>query len=129
MFVTRRNRFQLHTPRPDELARLLDRQRPLAHEFDPHARLLQNLAHRRVVGEFMGVDVAARREPAAELFVFVEEHTALPYDEGGGGEVPGGLAFVLSHARPIRASTRAGRMRRANTRAAAQSNRFLRSRR
>src|SRR5215204_5230848 len=40
---------------------------PLPHEFGLHARLLQDLAHGRVVGKLVSFYVPARREPDPEL--------------------------------------------------------------
>jgi hypothetical protein len=40
---------------------------PLPHEFGLHARLLQDLAHGRVVGKLVSFYVPARREPSPDL--------------------------------------------------------------
>jgi hypothetical protein len=50
---------------------ILDIFAPLPHQFDLHARLLQDLAHGRVVGELVSFYVPARREPHPELTVEV----------------------------------------------------------
>jgi hypothetical protein len=59
--------LELYTRGAVELDGVLDIFAPLPHEFDLHARLLQDLAYGRVVGKLVTFYVPARRGPHPEL--------------------------------------------------------------
>src|SRR5690606_22974757 len=77
----------------------------LAAELDRHAGLLEHLAHGGLVGQLSGLDVAAGRQPQAELAVAVEQHAAAPDDEGAHGPVAGRSRRVAASHRAIARGT------------------------
>lgn len=97
--------LELHAPRPDELARAGGVHGAVADELDRHAGLLEHLAHGGLVGQLSGLDVAAGRQPQAELAVAVEQHAAAPDDEGAHGPVAGQSRRVAASHRAIARGT------------------------
>jgi hypothetical protein len=88
MLVPRSDVLKLHPCGPAELNRILDVLAPLPHQFGLHAGLLEDLAHRSVVGEFVSFDMPAWRDPHPKLAVEVQKYFPFPYHEDRHREMP-----------------------------------------
>ena len=79
--------FDLNAGRHDQLARLLDGQAAATHQPRAYSCLLEHLSHGRLVGQLVVFDVAAGRQPLAELAVEVQQDAPGVDHEDGNGEV------------------------------------------
>jgi hypothetical protein len=66
---------------------IVDIEAALAHQARRHARLLAHLAPGGLVGQLAGIDVAAGRQPHAQLAVKEQQHALAGDDKDGHGEV------------------------------------------
>ena len=82
---------------------VVDWQTARADQAHAHARLFEHFAERGVVGQLVVFDVAAGRQPLAELAVVVQQHAARVDDEDGDGEVAQHLPSARAGARASRA--------------------------
>jgi hypothetical protein len=80
--------LELHPRGPVELHGLQNILALVAHKLHPQARLLEDVAYGRVIGELVLFYVSAGREPHVEFAVTVEENLALPRHEDRDREVP-----------------------------------------
>lgn len=75
---------------PAQLHRLawrIDVEHPFTQERRDHAGFFPDFAYGRVVGQFVLFDVPARRKPALEPGVAMEQHRAVVHDEDGYREI------------------------------------------
>src|SRR5690606_18979607 len=112
VLVSRRDGLHLHAPGDDQLPRIVDGKRPFAHEAYVDAGFLPHLPYRRLVGQLVGFDVPAGRQPLGKLGVMQQEDPSPVDDEGRDGEIPGD-----AHGRLPPSGTRGPRGLRSNAKA------------
>ena len=102
VLVTWIDALDLDAGRHHQLPRLVDPQAPLADESSPNASLFEHLAQGGCIGQLIGLDMAAGRQPPAEFAVIVQQHALVVHDEHGHREVAQDLSgrnwWVLRHA-------------------------------
>src|SRR5207245_3783131 len=84
--------LELDARRHHQLHRFVDRQATLADQPSADASFFEDFTRGSRVRHLVVLDVAARRQPLAQLAVVVQQHATLMNDEDSNGEVAQRLA-------------------------------------